>query len=153
VRPTPTIDQLLELRTVAVVGASRDGRQLANEILRTLRDGGRRVLAVNPAADGAPIEGEPSFRSVRDLPPEVEGVFVVVPPASIDGVVAEALARGITNIWLHRGIGTPMPPSEVVDRARAAGAVVVAGECPLMFLEPVHGVHRLHRALHRTRTA
>lgn len=150
---TPTIDRLLDRRTVAVVGASRDGGQIANAILRRLRDGGRTVYAVNPRAGDDEIEGAPTVASVSDLPPGVEAVFVVVPAPAVPGVVREALDAGIRSIWIHRGIGGPAASPEAIGMARAVRADMVAGECPLMFLEPVTGFHRIHRRFRRQVTA
>ena len=146
---TPTIDRMLELETVAVVGVSRDRRQIANVIFRTLRDGGRTVYAVNSRAGGETLEGEPAHASLRDLPAGVEGVFLVLPADAVADVVREALDLGLRHIWIPRGIGGAAPPADVVDEARRRGADVVAGECPLMFTEPVRGIHRIHRRFHR----
>ena len=140
------IDRFLDLEQIAVVGVSRDRRQLANTIARRLRDGGRKVYAVNEALDGDEIDGLPAARRLSGLPTPIEGVVVVVPASRSADVVRDALALGVTKIWLHRGIGPNSVSDEAVSIATGR-ADVVAGACPMMFLEPVRGVHRLHRRL------
>jgi uncharacterized protein len=65
-------------------------------------------------------------------------------------VVRAAAERGITRVWLFKGLGAPGAVSEeALDECASHGMKVVAGACPLMFLEPVGGLHRLHRAVRR----
>jgi hypothetical protein len=42
---------------------------------------------------------------------------------------------------------------EVAARAERRGLDLVAGACPLMFLQPAGAVHRIHRAIRRARHA
>jgi len=67
------------------------------------------------------------------------------PPA-----VHAAAARGVTRVWLFRGLGAPGALSEASLGACAEHHLdVVAGACPMMFLEPVGRGHDVHRALRR----
>ena len=60
------------------------------------------------------------------------------------------MAQGVESVWLFKGIGGS---GAVTDEAMALcaenGLTVVAGACPLMFLEPVGWFHRLHRGVRR----
>lgn len=142
-----TIDEFLAQRSLAVVGVSRDGGQFANAVYRQLRDGGRTLYPVNREAGGAPLEGDPSYPDLASVPDPVDGVLVMVPAPAAAEVADQAIARGIPRVWLHRGIGRGSVSDEALARCRDAGVPVVDGACPLMFEEPVRGVHRLHRAL------
>jgi predicted CoA-binding protein len=105
-------------------------------------------------ADGADlIEGDRCYRTLAEVPDPVDGVFVIVPAAAMADVVRAALARGIPRIWLHRGAGQKPVPAEAVAIARAAGVDVIDGACPLMFAEPVKGIHRVHRLMLKHRFA
>lgn len=143
------IHRFLDLKRIAVVGVSRDRRQLANAIARQLRDGGRTVFAVNRSLEEstAELDGLPAHRTLADIPEDVEGVVVVVPAARSAEVVRDALALGITKIWLHKGIGPSSVSVDALACAMDARAEIVPGACPMMFIEPVHGIHRLHRRL------
>jgi predicted CoA-binding protein len=146
-----SIDTFLAQDHLAFVGASRNPKAFASAVYRQLRDG-RTLYPVN-GADADSIEGDRCYRSLAEVPDPVDGVFVIVPAAAMAGVVRDAVARGITRIWLHRGAGQKAVPAEAVEIARAAGADIIDGACPLMFEEPVKGIHRAHRVLIKHRFA
>jgi uncharacterized protein len=141
------IDEFLSQEHVAFVGVSRNSKHFANVVYRSLREHGHTLYPVNPAADGAPLEGDPSFRRIGDVPEPLDGVLVMVPADDAAEVVREALERGAPRIWLHRGTGKGSVSDEAVRLCRDAGVPVVDGACPLMFEEPVKGIHRMHRLL------
>lgn len=140
-----TIDDFLAQRHLAFVGVSRDTKQFPNAVYRQLRDGGRTLYPVNPAAGGDPLEGDASYRTLGEVPDPVEGVIVMVPADAAAAVAREAVDRGIPRVWLHRGVGTGSVSAEAVQVCRDNGIAVVDGACPFMFDEPVRGVHRIHR--------
>ena len=146
-----SIDTFLAQEHLAFVGASRDPKAFASSIYRTLREG-RTLYPVNGAAADT-IESDRCYRSLAEVPDPVDGVFVIVPAAAMAGVVRDAVARGIPRIWLHRGAGQKPVPEEAVAVARAAGVDIIDGACPLMFEEPVKGIHRAHRVLIKHRFA
>ena len=148
-----TIEDFLAQRYFAFVGVSRDSKQFANVVYRTLRENGRTFYPVNVAADGQPIEGDPSYRTVGEVPDPVDGVLVMVPASQAADIVRDAIERGIPRVWLHKGAGRGSVSEEAVALCREAGVAVVDGACPLMFEEPVLGVHRLHRWLVGRRVA
>ena len=143
------IDSFLDQENVAVVGVSRNPKDFANAVYRHLRDDGRgrTLYAVNRAADGAELEGRPSYRSLSDVPDPLDGVLVMVPAAAAAEVVRDAVARGVPRVWLHKGGGPGAVSDEAVAVAREAGVELVDGACPMMFGEPVRGIHRFHRFL------
>jgi len=148
-----TIDDFLAQRHLAVVGVSRDPKQFANGVYRQLRAGGRVLYPVNRAAGGEALEGDLSYARLADVPDPVDGVLVVVPAETAVGVVLEAIDRGIPRVWLHRGVGKGSVSTEATEKCRHHGVAVVDGACPLMFEQPVRGVHRLHRLFSGRRIA
>ncbi|MCD9624864.1 CoA-binding protein [Rhabdothermincola salaria] len=149
------IDSFLDQQHLAVVGVSRNPKDFANTVYRHLRDDGRgrTLYAVNAAADGAELEGRPSYRSLSEVPDPVDGVLVMVPAAAAAGVVRDAVDRGVPRVWLHKGGGPGAVSDEAVAVARDAGVELIDGACPMMFDEPVHGIHRFHRFLAGRRVA
>jgi predicted CoA-binding protein len=114
----------------AVVGASRDRSKFGNRVLRCLLEHGREAIPVHPR-EGA-VEGQACVASLSQLPPGVHGVSIVTPPEVTRRVVDEALALGLRRLWLQPGAEHP----EAVARARAAGALVLAGgPCLLVEIE------------------
>jgi uncharacterized protein len=147
------IDEFLEQEHVAFVGVSRDSKQFANTVYRHLRDGGRTLYPVNHNLDVATIEGDRAYARLADVPDPVEGVFVMVPAEDAAGVVREAIARRVPRVWLHRGLGPNSVSAEAVALCAENGIDVVDGACPLMFVEPIGLVHRVHHGLARHRFA
>lgn len=148
-----TIEEFLTQPHIAFVGVSRDPKQFANAVYRKLREGGRTLYPVN-RSEGAPsIEGNPAYRSLSDVPDPIDGVVIMVPHAAEAELVREAVARGVPRVWVHRANGRDPIADEVRSMCDAAGVALVDGACPLMFLEPVRGVHRLHRSIAHRRFA
>ncbi len=133
----------LALRRIAVAGVARDGRNPANLIYRRLREKGYQVFAVNPHAEQ--VEGDPSYASVTRIPGGVEGVVIATPPSATPGVVEDCVEAGVGDVWIHRSLGTGSMAPEAVDLCRQAGVRVIAGACPMMFIEPVDLGHRCMR--------
>lgn len=148
-----TIEDFLAQDHLAFVGVSRDPKQFANAVYRRLRDGGRVLYPVNAAAGGMPLEGDKSYDRLGDVPDPVDGVIVMVAAEAATAVVQDAIDRGIPRVWLHRGAGTGAVSPHAVQRCRDNAVAVVDGACPLMFEEPVRGVHRVHRFLAARRIA
>jgi len=130
---------------IAVVGVSRDSRQAANAIYRKLRDSGRTVYAVNPRADT--VEGDPCYPDVGAIPGDVEAAMIVTPPTATADVVRQCGERGIARVWMHRSLGQGSVSEEAVHLGRRHGIEVIAGACPMMYLEPVDVAHRCLRTV------
>jgi uncharacterized protein len=149
---TPVDDaasRFLALQRIAVVGASPERGNFGATIACALRDHGIDVVTVHPTR--APVAGLPSYPDVAAVRDRVDGAVVMVPAAAAVGVVLACADAGIRHVWLFRGLGGAGSVSaEAVAVAETAGLDVVAGACPLMFLEPVGWFHRLHRAVRRS---
>jgi uncharacterized protein len=137
--------EFLSYRRLAVCGVARDGGNPANLIYRRLRTDGYDVVPVNPSADA--VEGDRCFHSVVEIPGVVEGVVIATPPDAALTVVEECVAAGVPRVWIHRSFGAGSVSEEAVAACAAAGIGVIAGACPMMFLEPVDLGHRCMRWL------
>jgi len=125
----PRFDRFLSAAAFGVVGASADRAKYGNKVLRCYLQHGRRAIPVNPS--GGVIEGVPSVAAVAELPPEVTSLSLITPPVVSERVVAEALARGIRNLWFQPGAASPA----AVAAAEAGGGIVIAdGSCVLVVL-------------------
>ncbi len=146
--PVSAASMLLGPR-IAVVGVSNGSGNFGRTIWQALREQGIDAVAVHPS--GAAVDGEPCRRTVADVPGPVDAAIVVVgAPASVE-IVRECAAAGIRKVWLFRGLGggEGAASDEAVRVAEELGLEVVAGACPLMFLEPVGWFHRIHRSARR----
>lgn len=144
------IDDFLEQRRIAVVGVSRTAGDFTTMVYRAFKEAGYEVTAVNAAAgEGDTVDGDPIVRRLGMLATPVDAVLVMVPAHAAADVVQEALDRGVMRVWLHRGSGAGSVSDDAVAVARRAGAQLVDGACPLMFLGHPGLVHRVHRFLVR----
>ena len=93
-----SVQQLLQPRSVVVVGAGRSDRSLGHVVLQHILDGGftGALHVVNRQADE--VAGVPSYRSVRDVPGRVDLAVVAVPAKEVDGVVADCAASGVRSL-------------------------------------------------------
>jgi predicted CoA-binding protein len=123
------IDAFLAGSPFAVVGASPDRRKYGNKVLRALIQDKRKVYPIHPTAKE--VEGLPAFRALADVPEQVHGVSVVVPPDVTASIIEQLGALGIKHVW--------MQPGAESDAAIAAGQklglnVIAGGPCLLVSL-------------------
>jgi predicted CoA-binding protein len=114
---------LREVRTIAVVGASRDRTKTAHAVPLQIQRHGWRIVPVNPFA--SEIFGERAYRTLADIPFPVDLVNVFRPSADATQVVKDALAIGAPAIWLQQDIVSP----EGRALAAAAGVDYVEDSC------------------------
>lgn len=135
----------LASRRIGVAGVSRDGGHVANAVFRKLRDSGYTVFPLNPNA--AEVEGSACYAGPGDVPGGVDAVFIATRPAAAAGVVRQCIDAGVHSVWLHRSFGTGSVAPDAVELGERNGLRVIAGACPMMFLEPVDIGHRCMRWL------
>ncbi len=135
-----SIDAFLSTEILALAGVSRGGKKFGNKVLRDLTGKGYEILPVHPHAEE--VDGVRCYPSLKDLPDDVGGLVVVVPPAQTERLVCEAGHVGIDRVWMQPGA-----ESEAAIRScEEQGIDVVHGECIMMFAEP-KGIHKAHRWL------
>ena len=142
------VQSFLAGKRIAVVGASDSPKSFARTIYRELRQHGYDPVAVNPNASS--VDGDICYPDLRSLPGELDGVLVMVNRDRTERIVDECIDRGVPRVWLFKGIGgASAVGARAVELCHQHGIRVIAGACPMMFLEPVGGVHRLHRTIRR----
>ena len=133
-------NNFLSQKTLAVVGVSRESGATANMIYRTLRDKGYQVFPVNPKADI--IEGDQCYPDLKSIPANLEGVFLMTRPEISLHVVQECVELGVPRVWMHEnslaGVTNSSVSQEAVKVCEANNVEVIAGGCPMMFLEFGH---------------
>ncbi len=98
-----TIQQaLLNAKTIAIVGLSKNTLRASHFVGFYLRRHGYRVIAVNPREKE--IFGEQSYGSLRDVPERIDIVNVFRAPDALPGIAAEAVAIGAKNLWCQFGV-------------------------------------------------
>jgi predicted CoA-binding protein len=114
-----------DARTIAVVGLSSRPDRPSHRVASYLQSKGYRIIPVNP--NETEVLGEPAYRSLRDLPPDVkvDVVDVFRRASETPDVARDAVAIGATALWLQEGIVN----EEAYRIAADAGLDVVMGVC------------------------
>ena len=133
-------DDFLAQKNIAVVGVSRKDGEAANLIYKTLREKGHQVYAVNPKAET--VAGDPCYPGVKDIPADLDGVFIMTKPEVSKEVVSDCVDAQVPRVWMHEnalfGDANSSVSQEAVEMCKENGIQVIAGGCPMMFLEFGH---------------
>ena len=107
---------MADRRTYAVMGVSlTDPSKYGTRIFKDLRAADYNVFAVNPK--GGELFGAPVYKTLADIPAEIYGVIMVLPPAALDAAVQQCIDRGVKEIWFQPGARD----AAARDKAQAAG--------------------------------
>ena len=140
-------NEFLGQQRIALVGVSRDPRDLSRALFKELRTRGYDVVPVHPSLES--VDGVPCARRLQDVHPRPDGALLMTPPLVTDRVVRDCAEAGITRVWMHRGAGQGAVNPVAVSYCRDHRIAVVDGACPFMFLRGAGFVHRTHGFLAR----
>ena len=118
---------LASARTIAVVGYSIKPDRPSNSVSRYLRAHGYRIVPVNPQLRGQPVDGEPTYDRLVDIPSDVriDLVDVFRRGELLDAVVDDAIAARAPAIWFQLALGNV----GAAERAERAGLKVIWDRC------------------------
>lgn len=93
-----SLTQFFTPRAIAVIGASTNPTKLGYAVLNNLLEGGflkegRRLYPINPKAET--ILGQPSFRSVLEVPEPIDLAVIVIPYPAVPDALRECGRKGI----------------------------------------------------------
>lgn len=88
------------------------------------------------------FEGEKCYRSVKELPSDIEAIIVATKPDRSYSIVKEAVERGIKHIFLQKGAQN----DDAVKYAEENNVNIIYKQCIFMFANP-GGVHKFHASL------
>jgi predicted CoA-binding protein len=135
-----SVEEFLAEKDLAIAGVSRSGKGFGNAVIKDLTGKGYQMHPVHPEVDE--VGGFRCFRTIADLPNDVGGLVLVVPPEQTEKLVREAKNAGIQRVWMQQGAES----AEAIRFCEENGIDAVHGECIMMFAEPT-GMHRFHRWL------
>lgn len=119
-------DILCTVKTIAVVGCSRDQNKDAHSVPAFLKSVGYNVIPINPNADS--ILNETSFDSLADASSNVEAIDLVDvfrPSDTVFPIVRDAVNVGVNIVWMQLGI----THEEAAEYARDNGVDVIENKC------------------------
>jgi predicted CoA-binding protein len=114
---------LLHAKTIAVVGLSSNELRASHFVGYYLKRHGYRVIPVNPRE--VEILGEPSFKSLLDVPVPVDIVNVFRAPEALPAIAREAVAIHAGSIWCQFGVIS----EEAARVAETGGLSVIMDRC------------------------
>jgi acyl-CoA synthetase (NDP forming)/GNAT superfamily N-acetyltransferase len=93
-----SIHRFFNPRSVAIIGASRRQETVGQLIVRNLVTGDftGRVYVVNP--NSSAVSGMPAYKSVAEIPDEVDVAIVAVPADAVQEVVLDCAAKGVHGL-------------------------------------------------------
>lgn len=118
------IDQILSLKTWAVVGLSNNQERAAYRVAKTLIDKGHKVIPIHPKAET--VHGQKGYAKLSDVPEKIEVVDIFVNSELAGAVVDEAITQNAKAVWLQLGVIDQV----ALDKAKAAGLLAVMDRCP-----------------------
>ena len=113
------IDDMLKLKTWAVVGATNNKEKFGYKIFKVMLEAGIEVYPINTGI--SEILGKKCYPTLKDLPIKPDAVDIVVPPKVGEQIMHECAELGIQNVWLQPGADAP----QVIQVAKELGLTVV----------------------------
>jgi predicted CoA-binding protein len=123
---------LITYKNVAIIGLSRDSSKDSYRVAEYLKKHGFQIVPVNPSANE--ILGEKSYKSLSDMPAEVQKALEIVdvfrPSADVLPIVEQVvhlkkLHGTVRVVWMQLGIIN----EQAAEKARNAGLTVIMDKC------------------------
>ena len=121
--PASILGMLDEVKTIAVVGMSRDPVKPGHYVSAYMQRAGYRVIPVTPHE--CVVLGERTYPDLARVPVPIDLALVFRPGPECLKVAEQAIAARVPRIWFQLHI----PAGQGARRAAAAGLQVVADRC------------------------
>jgi predicted CoA-binding protein len=118
------IDQMLKLKTWAIVGLSNNAERAAYGVAKVLIENGHKIIPVHPKAET--VHGQKGYAKLSDITEMVDVVDVFVNSELAGEVVNEAIKLGAKGVWLQLDV----IDAGAISRAHDAGLLAVMNHCP-----------------------
>jgi predicted CoA-binding protein len=112
------------IKTIAILGLSPDESKASNMVARYLQNAGYKIVPVYPKEEE--ILGEKVYRSLAEIPFEIDMVDIFRKPTAFDAIADACIARGdIKVFWGQLGLVN----NDAAAKAEKAGMKVVQNKC------------------------
>ncbi len=120
-------DIFSDTKTIAILGLSPDPSKASHRVAKYLKEQGFKIVPVYPKEDE--ILGEKVYRSLAEIPFEVDMVDVFRKPNALMAVADATIARGdVKYFWSQIGIVN----NEAAEIVEKAGIKVVQNKCTMV---------------------
>jgi hypothetical protein len=114
-------------KTIAVLGLSPDPMKASHRVAAYLQEQGFKIVPVYPKEET--ILGEKVYRSIKEIPFEVDMVDIFRKPEALNAVADACIERGdVKFFWSQIGIVN----NAAAEKAQAAGMKVVQNHCSMV---------------------
>jgi len=115
------------VKTIAVLGLSPDPSKDSHIVAKYLKEVGYTIIPVYPKEEE--ILGEKVYRSLAEIPFEVDMVDIFRKPAALDAIADACIAKGGVKVfWSQKGIVN----NEAAKKAEDSGMKVVQNHCSMV---------------------
>lgn len=114
---------MLNIKTWAVLGATKDKDKYGYKIFRRLVDKGYRVYGINPKYSD--VDGIKIYSSINELPEVIGAISIIVKPQLALEALDSIKEKGIKNIWFQPGTFD----QRVIEKAREMGFNIEYNKC------------------------
>ena len=122
------------VRTIAVLGLSPNPEKDSHRVAAYLQSVGYKIVPVYPKEDE--ILGERVYRSLEEIPFEVDMVDIFRKPAALMDIAKVCVKRGDVKVfWAQKGIVN----NEAAEYAREHGMEVVQNHCTMVEHRAIFG--------------
>ncbi len=112
------------VKTIAILGLSPDESKASNMVARYLKNAGYQIVPVYPKEET--ILGEKVYRSLEEIPFEIDMVNIFRKPSAFDAIADACIRRGdIKVFWGQLGLVN----NDAAQKAKDAGMKVVQNYC------------------------
>lgn len=109
------------MKTIAVLGASKDRSKFGNKAVRAFHDAGYKVYPVHPKE--TEVEGHKAYLNVESIPENVlDMVSFYLPPAIGLKVIQTLDPKKVREVWLNPGAES----DEIIAAGEARGLNIIA---------------------------
>jgi len=122
------------VKTIAVLGLSPDPSKPSHRVAKYLQEAGYKIIPVYPKEET--ILGEKVYRSLKEIPFEIDMVDIFRKPAAFDAIADACIERGDVKVfWGQVGLVN----NAAAQKAKDAGMKVVQNLCAMVEHQRVMG--------------
>ncbi len=122
---------LEEIRSIALIGASRNPKRDSHKVMKFLVENGYEVFPVNPNQADNKILGKKCFSNLREIKQKIDMVDIFRPKEFVMEITQDAIKADVKVIWTQEGI----IDKKSSNLAKKSGIIFVMNECPKKILE------------------
>ena len=144
-----SIERFFSPKSVAIIGASRRQDTIGRALVRhmVLGNFAGRIHVVNPSADS--VAGMPAWKTVAEIPGDVDVAIVAVPAEAVQDVVLDCAAKGVHGlVVISSGFAETGEEGRMRQR-RLVGLVALLRPAPDRPQRARHHQHRPRRLAQR----